>query len=161
MLPGPTAMLLGAVLTVSGSAAPTLSSDSGGGLGWPVPGAIVSEFDPPYPDWLPGHRGLDLAAPVGQVIRSPRRGVVTFSGPVAGTDVIVIRYGVVQATFLPAVSDLSEGDSVGVGDEVGLVTVGAHCPESCLHWGARANGRYVDPRVLLGGFHVILTPLAD
>ena len=39
---------------------------------WPLDGspAVVRGFDPPPQPWLPGHRGVDLAAPPGAVVRS-------------------------------------------------------------------------------------------
>ena len=46
-------------------------------VGWvrPVqPGPVVAPFDPPEQDWLAGHRGVDLAAAVGEVVRAPADG---------------------------------------------------------------------------------------
>lgn len=128
---------------------------------WPVPGPVVAEFDPPDPDWLPGHRGIDLAADVGDPIRTPRHGIVQFAGSVAGTEVVVIGHGAVSATYLPAVTSSQVGDPVAAGTVIAELGTGSHCPQSCLHWGARANGRYVDPRILLGDYEVVLTPVTD
>lgn len=128
---------------------------------WPVPGPVIAEFDPPDPDWLPGHRGIDLAVEQGVSIRSPRAGVIQFAGSVGGTPIVVVSHGVVAATYLPATTTLSVGDSVSAAMVFAEVSEGDHCMVACLHWGARANGRYVDPRILLGEYEVVLTPLTD
>lgn len=128
---------------------------------WPVPGPVIAEFDPPDPDWLPGHRGIDLAVGLGDPIRSPRAGVIQFAGSVGGTPIVVVSHGVVAATYLPATTALSVGDSVAAAMVFAEVGDADHCVATCLHWGARANGRYVDPRILLGEYEVVLTPLTD
>jgi len=49
---------------------------------WPLDGipAVVRGFDPPPRPWLPGHRGVDLAAVPGAAVRSAGAGVVRFAG---------------------------------------------------------------------------------
>src|SRR6266511_2923006 len=49
---------------------------------WPLDGrpAVVRPFAPPAQRWLPGHRGVDLAAAGGAVVRATGPGVVRFSG---------------------------------------------------------------------------------
>lgn len=129
---------------------------------WPVPGGVVAEFDPPYPDWLPGHRGLDLAAPPGTEVRTPRTGIVAFVGRVGGTPVVVIRHGPVRATYQPVDSPLAVGVTVTAGAVIGTVVAqGAHCVVDCLHWGARLHERYIDPRLLSGRVTVVLREPAD
>lgn len=129
---------------------------------WPVTGGVVAEFDPPEPDWLPGHRGIDLSAAPGTVVRTPRAGTVSFTGRVAGTPVVVVDHGSVRATYQPVGDAPALGSPVGVGDTLGVVKEGpAHCTPTCLHWGARVGERYVDPRVLLGQVQVVLLPTAD
>lgn len=126
---------------------------------WPVPGGIVRDFDPPDPDWLPGHRGIDLAAAPGGRLVTPRAGVVQFTGSVAGTPVVTVAHGALRATYQPAVGTADIGSSVPAGGTLGSVAAGGHCSDRCLHWGAILNGRYVDPRLLLGHTHVELRPL--
>src|SRR4029453_15819458 len=54
-------------------------------LWMPVTGAVVRGFDARAGPYGPGHRGIDIAAPVGATVRSPAAGKVVFAGPVAGT----------------------------------------------------------------------------
>jgi LysM repeat protein len=63
---------------------PSTSSGSGGGTGsfvyvsgawaWPVPGGYISQY------FHYGHLGVDIAAPYGSAIVSPRAGTVVFAG---------------------------------------------------------------------------------
>lgn len=154
-------LLVTAVTVASLALSPVPAGPAAAATLWPVPGAVIEEFDPPYPDWLPGHRGIDLAATIDEPIRTPRAGVVQFVGSVAGTDIVVIGHGTLSATYLPAVTDLPEGAPVSAGQVIARMAAGTHCSRPCLHWGARANGRYVDPRLLLGTYEVVLTPVMD
>lgn len=52
-------------------------------LWMPVTGAVVRGFDARAGPYGPGHRGIDIAAPVGATVRSPAAGKVVFAGPVA------------------------------------------------------------------------------
>ncbi|MFN8126085.1 MAG: M23 family metallopeptidase [Candidatus Nanopelagicales bacterium] len=126
---------------------------------WPVPGGLQRDFDPPDPDWLPGHRGVDLAAHAGDPVVSPRAGRVGFVGRVAGTPVLTIDHGMLRATYQPVTSSLTAGTPVAAGQVVATVATGGHCSGQCLHWGALMNDRYVDPRLLLGHTRVVLRPL--
>jgi hypothetical protein len=54
-------------------------------LWMPVAGAVVRGFDARAGPYGPGHRGIDLAATVGELVRAPASGMVVFAGPVAGT----------------------------------------------------------------------------
>jgi murein DD-endopeptidase MepM/ murein hydrolase activator NlpD len=55
------------------------------------------------------------------------------------------------SSFEPVISSLRRGQVVRLGDVVGQFGGGrSHCaPGSCLHWGVRRNGRYIDPLLLL------------
>jgi hypothetical protein len=54
-------------------------------LWMPVAGAVVRGFDIRAGPYGPGHRGIDIAASVGEMVRAPTAGRVMFAGPVAGT----------------------------------------------------------------------------
>src|SRR5918995_1868736 len=59
---------------------------------WPVDGTprIVRRFDPPPEPWLAGHRGVDLAATAGTIVRAAADGRVLFAGPVGGRGVVSV-----------------------------------------------------------------------
>jgi len=129
---------------------------------------VLAPFDPPEHDWLPGHRGVDLAATTGEVVRSPAPGVVTFAGPVAGRDVLVVTHDDGLRTSLEPVSgSTARGARVAAGSVVGTVQAtggdgvhGGHCAAVCVHWGVRRGERYVDPLALLGDrAPIVLLPL--
>jgi hypothetical protein len=54
-------------------------------LWMPVAGPLVRGFDARAGPFGPGHRGIDIDAPAGEVVRAPAAGRVVFAGPVAGT----------------------------------------------------------------------------
>ena len=130
--------------------------------GWvrPVePGVLVAGFDPPALAWLPGHRGVDLAARTGEVVRAPADGVVTFAGPVAGRGVLVVTHDDGLRTSLePVEPTVPRGTRVVAGDPVATLSAEAgHCaPEACLHWGVRVGDAYVDPLTFLERPRIIL-----
>lgn len=131
---------------------------------WPVgPAQVVRRFDPPPQRWLPGHRGVDLAAPAGAVVRSAGPGTVVYSGLVAGRGVVSVAHpGGLRTTYEPlTIGDLRIGDPVAAGAELGVLTAGhPGCPAAaCLHWGLRNGDDYLDPLSLLGQGQVRLLPL--
>lgn len=117
----------------------------------------------PAHNWLPGHRGIDLAASVGQTVVSPTSGEVTFTAVVVNRPVVSIRHaGGFVSSLEPVQATVHVGDIVSVGDELGTVSAAAgHCaPATCVHWGLRLDGRYVDPLDYLRGFGPVqLLPL--
>ena len=78
----------------------------------------------------------------------------------AGTPVVTVAHGALRATYQPAVATADIGFPCRLGT-LGSVAAGGNCSDRCLHWGAILNGRYVDPRLLLGHTHVELRPLRD
>lgn len=126
---------------------------------YPVAGEVIRDFDPPELDWLPGHRGIDLAAVAGLPVRAPAAGVIGFVGDVADTPVVTIHHGNSRSTFQPVVSGLRVGESVDAGDKIGVVAArGGHCAARCLHWGLRVQDHYLDPRLLVETVRVRLVP---
>jgi murein DD-endopeptidase MepM/ murein hydrolase activator NlpD len=61
------------------------------GLWMPVAGAVVRGFDVRAGPYGAGHRGIDIAAPMGELVRTPAAGRVVFAGPVAGTTWVSVR----------------------------------------------------------------------
>ena len=112
---------------------------------------------PPATPWMPGHRGVDLAAAAGAPIRADSGGRVTFAGRVAGQGVVVVAHSaVLRSTFEPVRATVRAGDAVRAGwplgrleESAGTRGRGPSCPgRPCLHWGMLLEGRYVDPLVI-------------
>ncbi|MFC3505044.1 murein hydrolase activator EnvC family protein [Micromonospora krabiensis] len=150
----------GRLTTAPVSAPPVVA----GGFRWPVDGPPrpVRRFDPPPRPWLPGHRGVDLAAPPGATVRAAGPGTVLFAGPVAGRPVVTVGHSDgLRTTYEPARPSVAVGASVAAGDAVGVLLDGhPGCPvAACLHWGLRRGEEYLDPMALLGLGPVRLLPL--
>ncbi|WP_250027264.1 M23 family metallopeptidase [Paractinoplanes maris] len=132
-------------------------------FGWPVaPPAVVRPFDPPAQRWLPGHRGVDIAASPSAVIRSAGAGTVLFAGPVAGRGVVTVGHaGGLRTTYEPVTASVRVGAVVVRGDPLGRLEAGhVGCAQAaCLHWGLRQGQLYFDPLLLLGLGRVRLLPV--
>lgn len=125
---------------------------------WPLapPHQVLAPFEAPAHRYGPGHRGVDLGVPAGQVeVRAVEAGTVRFSGMVAGRGVVAVAHadGLIS-TYEPVHGSLERGAAVEAGTVLGRVEDGAelsHCPEvACLHLGARRGEDYLDPMLLLG-----------
>lgn len=113
------------------------------------PGTVLRPFDPPAHDWLPGHRGVDLALPRGRPVRAAGDGTVFFSGTVAGTATVSIDHpDGTRTTYQPVIAVVTAGDTVTEGQVIG--TLGTD-PRGWpgLSWGTRRDGAYVNPLDLL------------
>jgi murein DD-endopeptidase MepM/ murein hydrolase activator NlpD len=123
---------------------------------------VAAPFDAPDVRWGSGHRGVDLAASVGQDVLAPTDGVVSFEGVVVDRGVLVIETaGGLRTTFEPVDTELGVGASVVRGQRVGTVAASpGHCaPATCLHWGVLRDDTYLDPLLFVGAFRVVLLPL--
>lgn len=136
--------------------------------GWlaPLEGApvVVRGFEPPPKPWMPGHRGVDLAAAPGSIVRAAGAGVIHFAGQVAGRPVVSIDHpDGLRTTYEPVVPQVPTGGTVALGEPIGLVIVGHDgCPViACLHWGLRNGQMYLNPLGLLRPVRVRLYPLTD
>ena len=115
---------------------------------WPVVGPIIRGFDPPDSPFGSGHRGIDIAAPVGTIVRAPAPGVVSFAGSVGGQLFVTVDLG---GGLLSTASFLSErlvrkGDAVIQGQPIGRSGSGHPGDfQANLHFGVRLDGTYVDP----------------
>ncbi|MCB0901243.1 MAG: M23 family metallopeptidase [Actinobacteria bacterium] len=124
-----------------------------------TPVVVLAAFAPAPANWLPSHRGVDLAATPGQRVRAPDRCRVVFAGRVAGRGVVSLTCRGVRFTIEPVRSALSEGTWVVPDDRIGRVGHGGHCDVRCIHWGAKVDGRYVDPLQFLPRRAPVLKPL--
>ncbi|WP_347352610.1 M23 family metallopeptidase, partial [Intrasporangium sp.] len=134
------------------------------GWRWPLDPRpeILGPFDPPAEPWGRGHRGVDLAAAVGQAVLSPADGRVGFAGTIAGRGVVVIVHaGGLRSTFEPVRDQIAVGTAVRAGQPVAAVDATAgHCaPATCLHWGVLRGDSYLDPVTLLTRRPIVLLPL--
>lgn len=121
---------------------------------------VLRRFDPGPTPYSPGHRGVDLAAPVGSPIRAAGGGVVGYAGPVAGRNVVTVVHGELRTTYEPVTATVRAGDVVSTGTEIGTLDAG-HAPcGTCLHWGLRRGKVYLDPMRLLRPPRSRLLPLA-
>ncbi|WP_188828280.1 M23 family metallopeptidase [Nocardia camponoti] len=141
-----------------------------GAYTWPLQPrpAVERRFDRPEHDWLPGHRGVDLAGSEGQRVHSAGAGIVVFAGEVADKPVVSVDHeGGIRTTYEPVKATVRVGQRVARGAVIGsLVSGHAGCPAAaCLHWGARrdqgAHSRreYLDPLGLLHEVPLRLKPV--
>ena len=114
----------------------------------PLAGAVVRGSTRVPGSTVP-HRGVDVAASVGEVVRAPAAGKVVFAGQVAGTNWVSVWVapGVV-ATVGPLQGELVAGGRV-TGDSAGAGRPG-HGPgpvggAATLHLSLRVDGEYLDP----------------
>jgi murein DD-endopeptidase MepM/ murein hydrolase activator NlpD len=141
-----------AVLLALTAAAPDPPRVPAGRWAWPVaaPHPIARPFVAPATQYGAGHRGIDIRAPAGTVVRAPADGVVHFAGFVVDRPVLSISHaGGVLSSFEPVEASVAAGDHVRRGQVIGVLLAG-HCSASCLHLGARIAGEYVNPLLFLG-----------
>lgn len=125
------------------------------GWAWPIaaPHPIARAYSAPATRWSAGHRGIDIAAASGSIVRAPTDGEVHFAGVVVDRPVLSIRHsdGLVSS-YEPVTTTLVAGDTVRRGDAIGEVAPATtHCDRDCLHFGVRLHGEYVSPLKYLGG----------
>ncbi len=128
-----------------------------GGFVWPVKGRISGVYgsqrilngQPRRP-----HFGVDIAAPVGTIVRSPADGIVTlthddmfFSG---GTLIIDHGHGL-SSTFIHLNAILvKEGDRIRQGDPIAEVGATGRVSGPHLDWRMNLLGNRLDPQLLVG-----------
>ncbi|MDO5511455.1 murein hydrolase activator EnvC [Corynebacterium sp.] len=122
---------------------------------------VLRAFDRPDHNWLPGHRGVDLALPVGGTVVAAGDGVVAFAGVVAGTPTVSVDHADgIRTTYQPVHARVARGDAVREGQTIGTL---GHPTDGWpgLHWGARRGAAdYVNPLGLLDAPVIRLKPNA-
>jgi murein DD-endopeptidase MepM/ murein hydrolase activator NlpD len=118
---------------------------------WPVKHshAVVRPFDAPDSPWGPGHRGIDLAAALGDAVIAPVSGTIYFSGRVVNRGVITIKTEHGHLVSLEPVEATTTSGRVRAGMRIGTVGSG-HCSRGCLHVGLRVHDEYRSPAAELG-----------
>ncbi|MEW1954181.1 M23 family metallopeptidase [Terrabacter sp. NPDC080008] len=157
---------LAAVAPTAPAAGPSTPGDrtATGRWAWPLQPRpeVARRFDRPDQPWLPGHRGLDLAATKGQRVLAPTDGQVTWAGVIAGRSVVVVSHDDgLRSTFEPVAASVPVGTVLRRGEAVGAVTsTPGHCaPRTCVHWGVLRGETYLDPLSFVGRARVVLLPL--
>src|SRR4051794_29217480 len=90
---------------------------------WPLAGPhqVVRAFDPPAHDWLPGNRGVDLAATPGSRVLAAGAGTVSFAGRVGRIGVVAVRHpGGLETTYEPVQAGVRAGAGGMAGAPRGL-----------------------------------------
>ncbi|HSL11526.1 MAG TPA: M23 family metallopeptidase [Actinomycetota bacterium] len=135
-------------LAVASVPDPAVAAPSPGAWLWPVSGPVIEAFDPPDSPFGSGHRGIDIATPVGTDVVAPADGTVTFAGPVGGRRFVTIDHGDGLRSTVSFVEALRvrAGDVVGAGQVVASSGTG-HAAEGVphVHVGVRVVDTYVDP----------------
>ncbi len=116
-------------------------------------GPVIRAFDPPETPFGAGHRGIDIAVPVGTVVVAPEAGVVTFAGRVGGELFVTLDHGegLTSTYSWVSVTLVRTGDVVARGAPIaqsGTGHPGSSLPH--LHLGVRLDGAYLDPLEFLG-----------
>ncbi|MGD9620520.1 MAG: M23 family metallopeptidase [Mycolicibacterium sp.] len=127
---------------------------------------VVAAFDAPFPNWLSGHRGVDLAATAGQSVHSAGPGTVVFAGELAGRSLVSVAHpGGLRTSYEPVKPGVRPGQAVRRGSVIGNLMAGhpGCAAPACLHWGAMwgpaAGADYVDPLGLLASTPIRLKPV--
>lgn len=105
----------------------------------------------PWPDWQPGHRGLDIQAPIDTEVFSPVKGSIVWAGRIGRNfGVTIAGPQMTKHTITGIDSNLEIGSAVRRGQFIGWSIASQHCENlDCIHWSVRQKGRYLDPRWLL------------
>ena len=118
---------------------------------------LLSPYRQPNSDYSAGHRGVDYRVALGEQIIAPADGIIAFAGQVANRQLMTIKHSEGLVSELEPVCALSPvGTRVELGQLIAHVCNDLpgyiwHCPEVCLHFSLRSNGRYLSPLALIGG----------
>jgi murein DD-endopeptidase MepM/ murein hydrolase activator NlpD len=114
-------------------------------LRWPVVAPVGDRFGPRGTRF---HPGIDIEAGLGTPVGAARAGTVTWAGAVAGYgNLVVVAHGDGVRTLYAHLSklDVSVGEQVEAGEEVGLVGATGDATGPHLHFEVRVRGAAVDP----------------
>ena len=128
------------------------AAPAGGGWPWPVVGPVLRAFDPPASPYGTGHRGIDIGAPVGSIVRAPAPGLVYFAGRIGANIFLGVDHGRGLRTTYSWLSGLlvAKGQIVVTGQPLAYSGWGhPGDPAPSLHFGVKLDGRYVDPLAYL------------
>ena len=128
--------------------------------GAPSATRVTRGADIPEKNWMPGHRGVDLAARPGQDILAAEDGVVAFVGVIVGVPVISIDHADgIRTTYQPVFPSVTVGDAVREGQPIGRMA-SPNGDHDGLHWGAKTGpDSYINPLTLLDAPTIRLKPV--
>ena len=98
------------------------------------------------------HSGMDIAANAGVPILAPRAGIVTATGDYYfNGNTVIVDHGQGYVTMYCHLSEIgvAEGQTLSVGESLGLVGATGRVTGAHLHFGTYINGNAVDPALLL------------
>ncbi len=122
---------------------------SAAGLVWPAQGVLSSPFGS---RWGRQHEGIDVAAPTGTMVVAAQFGVVLSAGTLAGYgNLVTIDHGDGLVTVYAHLSriDVSAGQSVARGEQIGLMGCTGSCTGPHVHFETRILGVPQDPMLYL------------
>lgn len=121
--------------------------------------SVIRGFDKPEHNWLPGHRGVDLALEIGAPVLAAEDGVVAFAGTVAGTPTVSIDHpDGIRTTYQPVYAIVEAGQTVLRGEVIGRLGSPTTAYPG-LQWGARRGRDYINPLSLLARPTIRLKPI--
>lgn len=159
------ALATAALVTIAVAAAPVTADawvDPSTGLSHPT--KVTRRAEIPEKNWLPGHRGVDLALRPGQAVRAAAGGEVAFAGVVVGVPVVsIVHPDGLRSTYQPVDPHVAVGQHVAEGQQIGTlsrVAPSARAAHDGLHWGVLTGpDTYIDPLTLLDAPIIRLKPV--
>lgn len=120
----------------------------------PVQGPITGKFDLSNGQFAAGgHRGIDFGVNERTPVSAAAKGTVTFAGETPEGPYVTIQHeSGVETTYALGEIRVSRGQTVAPGQMIGLSGRAHPGSASTVHFGARVNGSYVDPELLLNNF---------
>jgi hypothetical protein len=151
------------LMVLAWSLLPTAAAADSGPWQWPLAGPheVSRGFAPPATRFGSGHRGVDLPAEAGAVVRAAGAGQVSYAGLLAGRGVVVVVHGQLRTTYEPVTSLHPVGTRVAAGEPIGRLEDGhlGCASAACLHWGLKRGEEYLDPTRLVDRGPVRLLPV--
>ncbi len=115
-------------------------------LSWPILGTITSRFGPRGDGF---HHGLDIAAPIGTIIKAARAGEVIFSGwknNIYGYTVIIKHSSGLRTMYSHNNKNIvTKGQYVRNGEVIAKIGETGNATGPHIHFGVYVNGEAVDP----------------
>jgi murein DD-endopeptidase MepM/ murein hydrolase activator NlpD len=122
-----------------------LASLRGSAMVWPVEGVVTSTF---RSESRPSHDGIDVAAPLGTPVVAPLGGIVSgaYWSDRGGNSVLLEMDNGKRAGFAHLIAlDVSPGDRLERGEQLGRVGVTGNTTGPHLHFTLHDGNDYVDP----------------